>query len=239
MPSSYPSTVVTSVSLVSFLDLIIHSHAPPSTLVVCSTREDFLQMLLSACQLSGSVVPLTSENGGNHVSKSSLLTPTIHLLAISRTINLTFVPTLTSLRAYFAVYEPPVEPTGLGVTYSKPRKRIPILGILNMLDVHRGTSDFSAQGISRTFASAVDAAARSNMQLLVTELPRSEALDNEGDAEIRYSEGEPWSEQIPLLCGSLRFGEGQKIWAGRTVEICQVVARWCRFRTLDELKEMD
>ena len=239
MPSSNPSTVITSVSLLSFLDFVIHIHAPPSTLVVCSTREDFLQMLRSACQLSESVIPLTPEDGGNHVSKISLLIPTIHLLATSRTINITFTPTLANLRAYLAVYESPVEPTGLGVTHSKQGKHTPVLGILNMLDVHRGTSDFSAQGISKTFASAVDAAARNNMQLLVTELPRSEVLDNEGDDQIQYSEGKHWNEQIPLLCGSLRFGEGQKIWAGRTVEICQVVARWCHFRTLDELKEMD
>ena len=236
MPSSYPATVLESVSLVSFLDLIIHSHAPPSTLVVCSTREDFLQMLLSACRTIERAVPLTSEGCENSVSKNLLLSPTIHLLAISRTINLAFTPTLTSLRAYLAIYESPVDPTNPGTTFSRPGKRTPILGILNMLEVHRGTSDFSAQGISRTFASAVDAAARNNLQLLVNEIPRSEGPD-EGENQIQYSEGEPWSEQIPLLCGSLRFGEDQKIWAGRTVEMRQVPARWCRFRTLDELKE--
>ena len=196
-------------------------------------------MLLSACQSSERAVPLTSEDGDDYALKNSLLTPTIHLLATSRIVNLAFTPTLTNLRAYLAVYNPPVDPTDQGVSYSKPRKRTPILGILNMLEAHRGTSDFSVQGISRTFAIAVDAAARSNVQLLVTELPRSEDLDIEGGAQIPSPDAEPWSEQVPLLCGSLRFGEDQKIWAGRTVETRQVAARWCRFRTLDELKELD
>jgi len=170
---------------------------------------------------------------------STVLTPTIHLLATSRTINLTFAPTLTNLRAYLAIYEPPVDPTGPNVTYDKPGKRTPIFGVLNLLEVHRGTSDFSAQGISRTLAGAVAAAARSNMQLLVNELPRSEEEYDVKDLQIQHSEGEPWTEQVPLLCGSLRFGEDQKIWAGRTVEVRQVVARWCQFRTLEQFKEMD
>ncbi|MCJ1390889.1 hypothetical protein MMC18_003750 [Xylographa bjoerkii] len=195
-------------------------------------------MLLSTCRPSVRDIPLTSETADTHVLDKWLLTPSIHLLATSRTINLAFTPTLTNLRACLAIYEPPVDPTGPDVTYDKPGKRRPILGILNVLEAHRGTSDFSAQGISRTIAGAVAAAARSNMQLLVIELPRSEGGYGERDAQIQHA-GEPWSEQVPLLCGSLKFGEDQKIWAGRTVEIRQVVARWCRFRMIDHLKEMD
>ncbi|MCJ1280717.1 hypothetical protein MMC26_000034 [Xylographa opegraphella] len=196
-------------------------------------------MLLSACRPPERAVPLTAEDGGEYVFRNSLLTPTIHLLATSRTINLAFTPTLTSLRAYLAVYKPPKDTTDPGLAFDKPGKRTRILGILNMLEAHRGTSDFSAQGISRTFASAVDAAARSDMQLLVNELPRSRGFDYEGDAPIQCPDSEAWSEHVPLLCGSLRFGEEQRIWAGRTVEIRQVAARWCLFRTLDELKEAD
>ncbi|MCJ1405592.1 hypothetical protein MMC11_008820 [Xylographa trunciseda] len=239
MPSFYPPTVLTSVSLLSFLDMLLQSHASPSTLVICCTREDFLQTLLSTCRSSEKDISLTSEHADTYAFTKSLFTPTIHLLATSRTINLAFTPTLTSLRAYLATYEPPLDPTGPSVTYDKPGKRTPILGILNILEVHRGTSDFSAQGISRTFASAIAAAVRSNMQLLVNELPGSEGGDEEREFQIQYSEGKPWTEQVPLLCGSLRFGDDQKIWAGRTVEIRQVVARWCRFRTLDQFKEMD
>ena len=239
MSSSYISTVIVPISLTSFLDFILESHTSPSTLVICSTREDFLQMLLSIYRPSERDISSISEHSDGSIIETTLLVPTIHLLAMSRTINLAFTPTLTNLRAYLAVYEPRVRPTGLGVTCDESCKRTPMLGILNVLQLHRGTGDFSAQGMSRTLAAAVDAAARSDMQLFLGELPVCDDENGDRDAQIHPSEGDLWSEQVPLLCGSLRFGEDQRIWAGRTVEIRQVAARWCKFRTLDQVKEMD
>lgn len=74
------------------------------------------------------------------------------------------------------------------------------------------------------------------MQLVLCEIPVREdgdGRDMEGAGEEGEGEGEerrernPWSEQVPLLDGSVRFGGEQRVWAGRTVEARRVAGRWC------------
>lgn len=75
------------------------------------------------------------------------------------------------------------------------------------------------------------------MQLVLCEIPvredsagRDVADAGEGEEEAgeeERREGDPWSEQVPLLNGSVRFGGEQRVWAGRTVEVRRVAGRWC------------
>lgn len=74
------------------------------------------------------------------------------------------------------------------------------------------------------------------MQLVLCEIPVREDSDGrdvgdagegeEGEGEGERRERDPWSEQVPLLNGSVRFGGEQRVWAGRTVEIRRVAGRW-------------
>ena len=59
--------------------------------------------------------------------------------------------------------------------------------------------------------------------------------DQCGDTEafdVAYEN--PWKEQVPVLSGSIRFGGEDRVWAGKTIEVGHVLARWCRFVKLND-----
>lgn len=125
-----------------------------------------------------------------------------------------------------------------------------MLAMLNPLALHRSTSDFSAQGLSRTFAAAVEAAERAGMQLVVEETEAGCA--DEDDEEVHGVEGgddfyegnegreverlrkDPWKQQVPFLNSSVRIGGGERLGAGRLVEVGKVIGKWCKFVSLSD-----
>ncbi|MCJ1481543.1 hypothetical protein MMC06_001702 [Schaereria dolodes] len=164
------------------------------------------------------------------VTKHQILIPTIYLLAAARDICLVFTPTLPHLRAYLATYTPHNGSRNGTTIYQKPGVQVPMLALLNPLSIHRTTSEHSAQGLSRTFALAVEAAARGCMQLTVSEssTPQEEVLMDAGDGYGDTLQIDPWKEQVSLLNGSIKFRGEDRVWAGRTLEVGRVVERWCR-----------
>lgn len=81
-------------------------------------------------------------------------------------------------------------------------------------------------------ALAVEAASRGDMRLLVAEVATK--IDTAGDVEEeRGPLRDPWRAQVPLLSGSVRFGGDERVWAGRTIEVRQVMERWCNFVDLE------
>ncbi|KAL4982790.1 hypothetical protein BDW68DRAFT_191879 [Aspergillus falconensis] len=141
-----------------FLQYIL-DHDRFSVLIVCAARETFLEQLLAA-------VHLRSTSPGSH----ELLNQTLGLLSTSRHVKTVFCPTLEHLRAYLS--------TGVnGQLLATDRRENlrPFLAILNPLALHRSSREFSAQGLSRTFASAVEVSSRANMDLLLCEC--RDALD--------------------------------------------------------------
>ena len=100
------------------------------------------------------------------------------------------------------------------------------MAVLNLVDLHRETSDFSAQGISRTLALAVEAASRTGMRLEITHIDR--VLDQIALDTGSHEHSNVWEERIPLLNGSMPSGDSTRQWTGRTVEVRKVLTRWCR-----------
>lgn len=230
MSPSFQPTVLASCNLTSFVEYILEFHGSPSTLLVCSTRDEFLQETLEACRDG------PEEHWPHHIAstvKPPLLRPTIHLLATSRTVSIAFAPSLAHLRAYLAVYISAKAPGDSAITYDRPGNRTPLLAILNNLRLHKSSGEFSAQGISRTVATAIEAAARNDMLLLIAECSVNDQDEMiEGQIQGHELSCDPWTEQVPLLNGSIRFGSDQRAWAGRTVELRQVLGRWCQFMEL-------
>ena len=207
-----------------FLDYVLQHHAPPTTLIICSTREAFLEQLqvsIDHCQAS-------TEDTNDIISPTDYLSlPTIHLIATSRTIHLAFTPTLPHLRAYLAMYSPENSTARVFLT-SRPQK--PLLAIWGLANLHRSTAEHSAQGYSRTLASAVEAARAGRQRMVLAESSR---VFVQGEAGEGDAWDETWREQVPLLSGSVKFGREERGWTGRTVEIGAVVGRWCRFVGLE------
>ena len=221
---------------VEFLEYILQNSVTPSTIVICSNREAFLERLdLSIRKSLDENISTPTEEDASRPGHTLLL-PTIHLLARSRAIKLSFTPTLQHLRAYLATQNLYRVETRGTETHSTSSLHSPMLAILGMLEVHRSTSDFSAQGLSRTLSIAVEASMALGRRLIVAEiLPAIEDKDaiamDENENEVQP---DPWMEQVPILNGSIRSGDEQRVWAGRTVEVARVVGRWCRMVSLDE-----
>ena len=224
-----------------FINYILQFHSVPTTLVVCSSREAFLEHLQATIHHTHPVHQAESSIDGVTNASHPFLIPTIHLLANSRRITLAFTPTQSHLRAYLATFHPSSEPADFiasTTNYEKPGTRISTLAILGLVALHQSTSEFSAQGLSRTLANAVEAAARVNMQLLLAESrspQESEELFGMGDPGSEAQDLDPWKEQVPLLSTSIRFGNDERTWAGKTIEVAKVMERWCRFVTLEEV----
>ena len=100
---------------------------------------------------------------------------------------------------------------------------------------HRSTAEHSAQGLSRTLAAAVESASLAEQKLVLAEAKKQNIGEQYVDTEAYDLTFEnPWKEQVPVLSGSIRFGGEDRVWAGKTIEVGHVLARWCRFMKLSD-----
>jgi hypothetical protein len=250
-------TVLHPIELASFIQRLLEHHAPPTNLIICSTEDAFLWQLNASTEYEIEQERQEAANEGlepervQRIASRShpLAIATIHQISTSRTITVTFCSTLPQLQAYLAVHG--VQKTAhLGRDDTGiQRTGLPTLALLNPLQLHRGTSSFSAQGLSRTFASSVEAAVRAGQKLLIVECPSRvpetvvETTEHEDfgdddqgmlDAGVGHDESgetrDPWEQQVAILNVTTKsFGAGERGWVGRTVKIRRVVERWCVF----------
>ncbi|EKG16699.1 hypothetical protein MPH_06085 [Macrophomina phaseolina MS6] len=184
-----PPTVLHPVSLPDFVRYLVDHHATPTNLVVCSSRADFEKHLLYCLESARDTEPLASaasQYGGlgnrdqdqafpaPQTGVDQLLVPTLDNLFTTSTIRLTFCASLETLRAYLSslTVKSPDRPTAPPSVTSTPFSRTdahPILALLSPIALHRETTSFSAQGLSRTLAIAVEAAAYRKQKLIFAE----------------------------------------------------------------------
>jgi len=231
-----PPTVVHPLTPPALLNHVLTTQAgtTPTTLVICATRDAFLQDLLDSLQLH-------AEQDGPGLQR--LIAPTLHNLFTARHVKLIFCASVQTLLAYLTAYHGAVPSPSVGK--GEERERIVLV---NPLRLHAPTSSFSAQGLSRTFAAAVEAASRADATLVVAEClaTRGASSNEEGDEETDVEMGEatiqdeaqenPWEQQVSILnVSARRFGSGNadRAWAGRTVTVKRIAARWFRFRDIE------
>lgn len=218
-----------------FLDYVLKYHRSPTTLIICSTKEAFLEDLLASVKSASSQEPSASQTRDEHTSQYSLLIPTIHLIAKSQSVHVVFVPTLPHLRAFLATCELVSNPGQPTYTTGYSGSQSTLLAVWGLVNLHRSTAEHSAQGLSRTLASAVETASHRGDRLVLSEpltMQDGAMLENAEFTEM-ITRG-PWEEQVPLLSFSVRFGDEDRVWAGKTIEVRRVVAKWCRFVRLDQ-----
>ena len=125
-----------------------------------------------------------------------------------------------------------------------------MLVVYDLLALHRATSEWSAQGLSSTVATLVEAGTREGMRLVVVERKGhgSRGVDSSrlGDgAEMGQDTELParpdeidemelkalLEERLPVVNSATLRGAIAQSWAaGRTVEVGRVLGRWFRFR---------
>ena len=180
----------------------------PTLLVACSSREDFYRHLSTEFSPAS-----TEEAAGNSEGHSAplppLLNPTIRLIARSRNVQLVFTPSLMHLRAYASVLP-------FGKLQDPPRKLV----FLDLLELHRSASEFSAQGISRTLALLVDVAAQCRVPLEIMEVCKPAQVGEDAGTSTSL-----FAVRVPILSRSPRSGE-ERAWAGRDVEIKSIMSKW-------------
>lgn len=212
-------SVLHPASLPEFLRHIIDHHATPTSLVVCSSRDDFERLLLhlveDARNAASQDVTQNINDPGHPPSPplpilDELLIPTLHNLFTTSTIQLTFCASLEALRAHLsslmarALDEPASQPAPRASTsFGGPTISYPILALLNPIALHKETTSFSAQGLSRTLAVAVEAAAFRQQKLVIAECPVPQRL--------RQRRHDAWTDEEEDLLGTgptSGFGEG-------------------------------
>lgn len=222
------------------LEHLVDRHTSNTTLIICSTRNDFLDQVtptVLAQQLQE--IPPSQESLGEdepicEPHPHRLLIPTLQLLARAQTINLVYCPSIDTLRAYLSSYVGPIVTRNSINPTSSPK---PLLAILDLVLLHHATSEFSVQGLMRTFASAVEAAHRNSMDLTLCECKdiRDPTNPNRGSRI--------WDTDVQLLSGSVRLGSRGSGFAGRMVSVRRIAGRWFSFeqhgRNRRELDEED
>lgn len=214
MDSSRP-IVLDVQSVQELVQHVLEHHAPPSTLIVCSTRDAFLELLSKAPETFGHRDGLDNW----------LSTPALRLLTTSRALKVAFCPDIAHLRAYLATYSIAVAGREGNTDKLQAGNAQPILAMWNAVELHRPTSAFSAQGLNRTFSIAVEAAHFTNSKLILAECGSSPSSST---AEACSSA--PWDEELSILnVTTRRLGD---ISVGRTVKVRTVASRWCTFEKM-------
>ncbi|KAI2618737.1 hypothetical protein GGR54DRAFT_140894 [Hypoxylon sp. NC1633] len=235
------------------LTYILNHHVHPTTLFVCSSRLDFLASLADDVRQETppdpapeAMIPLPVDQhetmdpqpsvpapapvvrDGNHnqeFGQHRLLSSPLYQVATSRHIRVVYFPTVTHLRAYLSVFSPddsriPTPPTNFEVLGRYP----PSIILYGFLDLHRDTSEWSAQGLGNSASAVVELGHRLSWHVVTIE-PRR--LDSESAFQ------DTLKESIPFLSGGgRRLGpdSDEGGWTGRTVEVGRVLKRWFRFQ---------
>jgi hypothetical protein len=239
-------TVLFPLTLAALLHHILatQSATATTTVIICSSRDDFLQ------DLSQSLQPDPSEHHDGDDRIQELANPSLHNLLTTRLLKLAFCASVQTLLAYLTAYGVNPSPRANGCA-EKTR-----LFIVNPLALHASTLSFSAQGLSRSFAAATETAIRVGAKLHVVEC-HSEGKATRREAEVEDLEvsgedaGEvvtenenqdPWEQEVSILnVSTRRFGSnsGERTWAGRTVKAKWIAARWFRFEKVNNGPERE
>ncbi|KAI1143127.1 hypothetical protein F5Y05DRAFT_143468 [Hypoxylon sp. FL0543] len=227
------------------LTYILNYHVYPTTLIICSSRSDFLADLAddvlyreTACpkeevvstESAVGTSPSSTTLGAHKIKQGeirqhTLLSSPLYQVATSRHIRVIYIPTVTHLRAYLSVFSPddskvPVPPASFNSSARHP----PCIILYGFLDMHRDTSEWSAQGLSNSASTLVDLGHRLSWQTVIVEPRKRDSISSfEGIL----------TEAVPFLSGGGRrpapdSEEGG--WTGRTVEVGRVMKRWLHFQ---------
>ncbi|EFQ36197.1 hypothetical protein CGRA01v4_08123 [Colletotrichum graminicola] len=212
-------TVLSPASPVELLHYIVTFQAYPTTILICYSREDFIARLVSDAHNTH------EEDHGTPEERSSLplLSATLYQTAVARHIRILFIPTVTHLRAYLSAFDPSDSLTPPPPDYPPPssaKRPPPLLLVYGLLNLHRDSSEWSAQGLSNSAAALLEAARRTGFKPVVVE-PKGAGGHGDFKAVLQ--------DDVPVLSGSSRRDEG--VWTGRTVKAKQVLGRWFRFQT--------
>ncbi|KAI0834101.1 hypothetical protein F5Y06DRAFT_178493 [Hypoxylon sp. FL0890] len=226
------------------LTCILNHHVYPTTLIICSPRSDFLATLAEdvlyretappesvvpvehvAETPPSSITPDTHKVNQEEIrTQHTLLSSPLYQVATSRHIRVLYIPTVTHLRAYLSVFSPddskvPIPPANFKFSGCPPS-----IILYGFLDIHRDTSEWSAQGLSNSASTLVELGHRLSWQTIIVE-PQKHNSTSSLEGMLK--------EAVPFLSGGgrrLALDSEEGGWTGRTVEVGRVMKRWFHFQ---------
>lgn len=226
--SSLPTVRLADVNIGNLIEEIC-DRGTATTLIACCSRSYFLKQLVEYTRPSSIAVsdpaerhpsdePPETEPEEEFISRpprqNPLLQPTLKLIAASSKVNLAFCPTIPTFRAYLS--------TLLVRTAAEDAQTSRIV-IMNILALHRDTSEFTLQGLSRSFSliASINGLLKDRVELV-------ECADVHVEAS-NLTLSQPWDVEVPLLSGSIKIGEAGQGWASRKVSVKEFANRWFNF----------
>lgn len=213
LPPATPSDLISQ---------IISNYRHPSTVLIGTSRELFLQSLDSDIDSNGRPQLHDADQAGetdlgtSGSGDNQLLLPTLLQVAVSRHIRTVFIPSVVHLRAYLSVFSQ--DDSGIPAPpyhRSAVSDQLPVLLMYGFLELHRETSEWSAQGLASSASALVEAAARNRLRAVVID-PRGGGGHDTLDDMM--------TSRVPMLSRTVIRNDGS--WSGRTVEIQRVLGRW-------------
>ena len=191
-----------------------HFQPVNTTLIVCSTKRQFLEQLIPLLFAHQAAQAVAENVLDNNVQPHPLLDRTLQLISMSKATKVAFCPTIDALRAYLSSFAPSEQ------AESSPRAS---LLIIDLILLHHATSEFSVQGLMRSLASAVEAAAKHHLDLKLCE------CRDVHDPQNPHRGPRLWDAYAPLLSGSVRLRDEDSGWSGRMVPVRSIAERWFEF----------
>lgn len=225
--SSHPSVRTKSISIGKLVEEIC-DRGEVTILIACCSRSHFLEQLIEYTRPDSATAKKPFERPTSRDStsvdvedlspplqrQSHLVQPTLKLLAASSRVKLAFCSTIPTFRAYLSTL-----PVHAGTDDAPASKTV----IINVLALHRDTSESTVQGLSRSFSliASVNHSFHGAIEML-------ECSDDDGMTSAP-SAPRPWETEVPLLSGSIKIGEAGQGWATRKVGISSFANRWFNF----------
>jgi hypothetical protein len=235
-------------SIADFIEYVISQSATPSTLIVCSSKDVFTEWVRQSRHHG---FQSDDDEEARSIQRSSDTTmadlesdrfaPTLRMLFDSRKVRAVFCRDVAQLRAYLTLYKTKV--VQQQEQQEQTQSRVPMLAVLNLIGLHRHTSAFSACGLNRSMAVAVEAAHHTGSKLVLAEIlqnftPSDDAANPDSspaDDMADISTTNPWLEEVSMMNVTTKsFGAGERGWVGRTVAIATIAQRWCSFKALSD-----
>lgn len=200
--SAYPVIYHTG-TIADFILHILADHGNPNLIIVCMSREEFLHKLLISLEHTSQPKRTSQNEAGDNMETDvmaeehgigpeqslaineqqthPLLIPTLRLLSASRTTRLVFLSSVPALHAYLSTITSASTQSNQSDTMAGNNStQASTLALLNVVALHRHTAAFSAQGLGRAFAAAVEAGWYAGMRVVVYE--QHAELGRAGDA---------------------------------------------------------
>jgi len=225
-----PPIIYKFTTLGETLDHLYDAPNPSCLLIFCGSRDTFAQRL-SLATTTRKPDEERPETPATSSPRQPLNTRTLRRIARAEAIKIAFCTSVPALHAYLSTLPKEVAPN---------ESTLPsLLVLVDAVSLHQDTASFSAQGLSRAFAAAFEAALRSRWQLVVVEHPKAVTGRRDVDVEIDDAGGrarmeDPWEREVPMLNATTRtFGVGgASAVLGRTVKVRAVAERWCTFESV-------